>query len=190
MTGFSSYVTELDSKRVELLKEMVPRLGRMAAFYNMDNPNHAAEWKQVEAGARALGIEAELLTARTVDEIEGAFTAASEHHAGGIVVGLDTLMQTNRQLIALLAARHRLPAIYSAREFVDAGGLFVYGASYPDLYRRTAGYVDKVLKGTKPWDLPIQQPAKFELVGNLKAAKALGLEVPPTLLARADEVIE
>src|SRR5262249_20812110 len=132
----------------------------------------------------------QLMTVRTVDEIERAFDAARANKADALVVGLDTLMQTNRQLIAELAARHRLPAIYSAREFVDAGGLFGYGASYPDLYRRAAGYVDKILKGTTPADLPVQQPARFELVVNLKTAKALGLEVPHTLLARADDVLE
>jgi ABC-type uncharacterized transport system substrate-binding protein len=190
VTGFSSYVTDLHGKRVELLKETVPNVTRIAALLNMDNPNHAGEWREIESAARSLGIEPQLLTARTVNEIERAFDIASTQRADALIIGLDTLMQTNRQLIVELAARHRLPAVYSAREFVDAGGLFVYGASYPDLYRRAAAYVDKILKGAKAADLPVQQPTKFDFIINLKTAKALGLDVPATVLARADQVIE
>jgi putative tryptophan/tyrosine transport system substrate-binding protein len=190
VTGFSSYVTDLDAKRVEILKELVPGMVRLAALLNPQNPNHAAEWLEIEKAARTLRVEPMQTIARTSAEIDAAFERAVAQRANAIIVGLDTLTQTNRDQIIALAARHRLPAMYSARESVDAGGLIVYGTNYPDLYRRTAAYVDKILKGAKAAELPVQQPTKFELVINLKTAKLLGLTVPPTLLARADEVIE
>jgi putative ABC transport system substrate-binding protein len=169
---------------------MVPGLVRIAALYNMGNPTLALRWKEVELAARALGAESQLLDVRKPEDIAPAFAAATAQRAGALLTSVDTLIQANQRTILELAAKHRLPAIYPTREFVENGGLMAYGVSYPDLYRRAATYIDKIFKGAKPADLPIEQPTKFELVINLKAAKALGLTVPPNLLARADEVIE
>jgi putative ABC transport system substrate-binding protein len=144
----------------------------------------------MERVAQSVGIQPQLLDVRKREDFERAFDSAITERADALVVSNDGLTLENRTRIAELAAKHRLPAVYAAREFVDAGGLMAYAVSFPDLYRRTATYVDKILKGTKPADLPVQQPTKFELIINLKTAKALGLEVPPMLLARADEVIE
>jgi putative ABC transport system substrate-binding protein len=144
----------------------------------------------MERVAQSVGIQPQLLDVRKREDLERAFDSAITERADALVVSNDGLTLENRTRIAELAAKHRLPAVYAAREFVDAGGLMAYAVSFPDLYRRTATYVDKILKGTKPADLPVQQPTKFELIINLKTAKALGLEVPPMLLARADEVIE
>jgi putative tryptophan/tyrosine transport system substrate-binding protein len=189
ITGLSSFATMLDAKRVELLREAVPGIVRIATFLNMGNPVQSGEWKAIEAAAQSMGIQPQLVDLRKVEDIEPALTAIGQH-ADALVVGIDAVMQANPRLIAELAAKHRLPAIYAYREFVEAGGLLAYSVSYLDLYRRTAIYVDKILKGTKPADLPIEQPIKLELVINLTTAKALGLTVPPTLLARADELIE
>jgi putative ABC transport system substrate-binding protein len=190
LTGLSAVVVDLYAKRVELLREAVVRAKRISALLNMGNTAHPPEWIEIRRAAGAMGVEAELFDIRRVEDLEPAVEAASRQDANAIVVGLDAVTQKNLAMIVKLAAQYRLPAIYASREFVDGGGLLGYGPSYPDLYRRAASYVDKILKGAKPADLPIEQPTKFELVINLKAAKALGLEVPPTLLARADEVIE
>ena len=190
VTGLSAFVTELQAKRLELLREMVPRINRIAALLNMSSPAEPPQWEETKAAARTLAIEPQLLDVRKPEDLGRAFETAIRQRADALVVGMNVLTQANRRPIADLATKHRLPAIYASREFVDAGGLVVLGVSYPDLYRRAATYVDKILKGTKPADLPIEQPTKFELVINLKAAKAIGLDVPPTLLARADEVIE
>jgi putative tryptophan/tyrosine transport system substrate-binding protein len=190
ITGLSSFATMLDAKRVELLREAVPGIVRIATFLNMGNPVQSGEWKAIEVAAQSMGIQPQLVDLRRVEDIEPAFRAAIAQHAEALVVGIDAVMQANPRLIAELAAKHRLPAIYASREFVEAGGLLAYSVSYLDLYRRTAIYVDKILKGAKPADLPIEQPIKFELVINLTIAKALGLTVPPTLLARAEELIE
>ena len=190
VTGLSAFVRELMAKRVELLKESVVGAARIAALLNLDNPASALEWDEIAAAGRSLGIESRLLDVRKPEEIAPGFDSASDQRANALIVGLDTLTQSNLKLIVELAAMHRLPAFYPSREFVDAGGLIAYGVSYPDLYRRAATYVDKILKGAKPSDLPIQQPTKFELVINLKTAKALGLTVPEAFLLRADEVIE
>ena len=138
--------------------------------------------------ARFLGIQPQLLDVRKPDDLGPAFDGAIRQRADAVVVGLDTLTQANQRLIVDLAAKHRLPAIYASSEF--AGGLVIFGVNYPDSYRRAASYVDKILKGAKPGDLPVEQPTKFELVINLKTAKALNLTIPPSLLARADQVIE
>jgi putative tryptophan/tyrosine transport system substrate-binding protein len=190
ITGLSSVTGELTGKRVELLKDMIPTITRISAVYNMTNPIHVFEWSETEKAAGSLKIQPRLLDVRKSEDIELAFNTARDQHADAMIIGGDTLTQTNQALIVELAASHQLPAIYVWREFVDAGGLFFYGPSYPDLYRRAATYADKVLKGAKPADLPIQQPTKFEMVINLKTAKMLGLKVPPSLLDRADEVIE
>ena len=188
VTGLSPLVTELYPKRVELLRALVSRALRIAALFNMSNPAIPRQWKEVEAAARSLGMQVQLLDVREPEDLGPAFDAAVRLHADGLVVGLDTLTHAHRQHIVELAAKHRLPAIYASSEFV--GGLASYGPSYPDLYRRAATYVDKILKGAKPADLPMEQPTKVELVLNLKTAKALGLAIPPSLLLQADQVIQ
>jgi putative ABC transport system substrate-binding protein len=190
ITGLSGYSTDLEAKRAQLIKELVPGAVRIAGLYNMGNPVVPPQWNQLQTAAQKLGIEPQLLDVRKPEDIAPAFNAASGQHADALMVGIDALTQENRTLIAKLAADHRLPAIYVSKEYVDAGGLVAYGPSYPDLYRRAAIYVDKIFRGTSPSDLPVEQPTKFELIINLKADKALGLTIPPTLLATADEVIE
>jgi putative ABC transport system substrate-binding protein len=188
LTGLSGFTYDLEGKRAELLKELVPNAVRIAALYNMGNPVSPPEWDEVQAAARKLGIEVELLDIRKREDIAPAFDRART--TGAALLEMDALTQENRALIAKLAADHRLPVLYNGREFIDAGGLISYGPSYPDLYRRAARYVDKIFHGAMPSDLPVEQPTRLELIINLKAAKAIGLTVPPLLLARADEVIE
>ena len=188
VTGLTSVATELYAKRVELLRELVPRAARIAALFHMSNPAVPPQWKEVETAARSLGIQPQLLDVRKREDLGPAFEGAIRQRADALVVGLDTLMQANQRLIVDLAAKRRLPAVYATSEF--AGGLVVYGVNYPERYRRAAGFADKIFKGAKPADLPIEQATKFELVINLKTAKALGLTIPPSLLARADQVIE
>ena len=190
VTGLSSFVADLNSKRVELLREIVPHISRIAAIINLESPNLARSYGEIEAATRSLGIEPQLLSVRKWEDIGPAFDDAVVKRMDALLVGIDVLTQANRKLIVELSAKHRLPAIYASREFVEAGGLVALGVSYPDLYRRASTYIDKILRGTKPADLPVEQPTKFELIINLKTAKALGIEIPPTLLARADEVIE
>jgi putative tryptophan/tyrosine transport system substrate-binding protein len=190
VTGLSAFVTELAGKRVELLKELRPGNSIAAFFSNMSNPVVAPQWEETRKAAQALGIEVSLLDVRNRDDIPAAFETATTRRVETLLVGIDGLIQENRQLIVDLAAKHRLPTIYPSREFVDAGGLMAYGVSYPDLYFRSASLIDKILRGAKPGDLPVEQPTKLEFIVNLKAANALGLTVPPLLIARADEVIE
>ena len=190
VTGLTAVNTDTEAKQLELLKELVPGAVRMAAMYNMGNPTFALRWKEAELAARALDTECQLLDVRKPEDIGRAFTAATAQKAGALLMTIDGVMEANQRTILDLAAKHRLPAIYPSREFVENGGLMSYGVSYPDLYRRAATYIDKIFKGANPGDLPVEQPTKFELVINLKTAKALGLDVPATLLARADEVIE
>jgi putative ABC transport system substrate-binding protein len=190
VTGLSAFAAELAGKRIELLREMIPNMVRISALLNMGNPVFAFEWTNMQTAAEALRLQRQLLDVRSREDIATAFDTARAWQSHGLIVGTDTLTQANREMIAELAATHRLPAMYTAREFAEAGGLIVYGVIYPDLYRRAAEYVDRILRGAKPAELPVQQPTKFELVVNLKAAKAIGLEPPPALLARADEVIE
>ena len=181
-------VTETYPKRVELLTELVPKARRIAALFNMGNSAIPPQWKEVAEAVRSLGLEPQLLDARAAADLGPAFDAAIRQRADALVVGLETLTLANQQLIVNLATEHRLPAVYASREF--AGGLLVYGVNYADIYRRAAGFADKILKGAKPGDLPIEQSTKFELIINLKAAKALGLTIPPAVLARADEVMQ
>ena len=190
ITGLSALTSETFSKRIELLKELVPTVARISALLNMSNPGLARQWSEIEKAARKLGIQPQLSDIRKRDDIERAFDAAGKQDANALIIGTDTLTQSNSQFIVDLAEKHRIPALYASSEFIAAGGLFAYGVNYSDLYRTAATYVDKILKGAKPGDLPVQQPTKFELVINLKTARALGLTVPPTLLATADEVIE
>jgi putative tryptophan/tyrosine transport system substrate-binding protein len=148
------------------------------------------QWKEIETAARSLGIEPQLLDVRKSEEIGPLFDAAITSRADALVVGADGVAQANLQSITELATKHRLPTMYPSREFVDAGGLISYGVSYPHLYYRASAFVDKIFRGAKPGDLPVEQPTKLELVINLKTAKALGLTIPPTLLSQADEVIQ
>jgi putative ABC transport system substrate-binding protein len=190
VTGLSAVVVEVSGKRLELIREVAPGVSRVAALFNMSNPNDALQWKEIETAAPSLRVQLQLLDVRKPGDFAGAFDAAVKGRAGALVVGLDALTWANHRPIVELAAKHRLPAIYGGREFVNAGGLIAYGVSYPHLYHRAASYVDKILKGAKPGDLPVEQPTKFELVVNLKTAKAPGLTIPPSLLQRADEVIQ
>jgi ABC-type uncharacterized transport system substrate-binding protein len=173
---------DLGGKRLELLKEVLPRLSRVAVVWNAANPYSALVFKETRGAARTLTIEIESLEVRGPGDFDGALNTAMQH---AWMLTFAYLRQ-----IAKFGAINRLPAIYGLREFVDAGGLMAYGANQGDLFRRTIGFVDKILKGAKPSDLPVEQPTKFELVINLNTAKTLALEIPPTLLARADEVIE
>jgi putative ABC transport system substrate-binding protein len=190
ITGLSAFVNDLMAKRVELLRDMVPGLSRVGALLNMSNASELSQWTEIDSASRTIGIQSQLFDVRKAADLAPAFEDASRRQIGAFIISIDTLVQENQKLIIELAAKHRLPAIYQSREFVDAGGLITYGVNYPDLYRRAATFVDKVLKGTKPSDLPVEQPTKFEMVVNLKTANALGLALPPAILLRADEVIE
>lgn len=191
VTGMSgSAGLEIVAKQLELLKETVPEIRRVAILSNPANAYHQLAIREVNAAARSLGVQLQLLEARGPNEFDGAFAAMAKERVGALLVVSDTIFNNHRKRLADLAARSRLPAAYGVRESVEAGGLMSYGASFLDLYRRSAAYVDKILKGAKPADLPVEQPTKFELVINLRTASALGLTVPPALLARADEVIE
>jgi putative ABC transport system substrate-binding protein len=190
VTGLSAFVNELAGKRVEFLHEMMPNIKRLAWLHNMLNPIAPPQWDETKKAAQTRGLDAQLLDIRSGDDLSRAFERATKEHIEGIIVSADGLIQANQQSIIRLAEDHRLPAIYQSREFVDAGGLVSLGVNYPALYYRAAIYLDKVLKGAKPADLPVEQPTKLEIILNLRTAKALGLEIPPTLLARADEVIE
>ena len=188
ITGLNPMVTELYPKRVELLRALVPKAVRIAALCNMSSPAVPPAWKEVERAARSLGMEAQLFDVRKTGDLGPAFERAVKQRADGLVVALDTLTQANRQLIVELAGKHRLPAVYASSEFF--GGLVTNGGNYADVYRRAAAFVDKIFKGAKPADIPMQQPTQFELVVNLKTAKALGLTIPPSLLLQADHVIQ
>jgi putative ABC transport system substrate-binding protein len=190
ITGVTTFSTELTAKRIQLLKELVPNLSRVALLHNMGNPAAPPEWEETKTGARALGLQAELLDVRSQGDLERAFELAVRRHVDALLIGADGLTQLHQQMIVDLVARNRLPAAYPAREFVEAGGLIGYAVNYPDLYFRFASFVDKILKGAKPGELPVEQPTKFELVINLKTAKSLGLTIPQSLLLRADEVIQ
>ena len=188
ITGVSAIVTEIYAKRVELLRELVPKAARIAAIMNMSNPSIPPAWKEIEAAARSLGMQPQLLDVRKPEDLGPAFEGAIRQRADALVVGLDTLTQANQRLIVDLAARRRLPAVYASMEFT--GGLIVYGVNYPDHYRRAASFADRIFKGAPPGDLPVERPTKFELVINRKTAKTLGLTSSPALLQRADQVIE
>jgi putative ABC transport system substrate-binding protein len=190
VTGLSLMVPDLGGKRLELLKELLPRMSRVAVLWNAANPYPALVFKETERAAQTLGIEVQSLEVQEPNDFGNAFEAAERHQPDALIMVEDPLTIDFRKQIADFALTHRLPAMNGFRQFVDAGGLMAYGASLSDLLRRAAGYVDKILRGAKPSDLPVEQPTKFELVINLKTAKALGIEIPPMLLARADEVIE
>ena len=189
VTGLSLLAPDLAGKRLELLREIVPSLRRLAILANVGYPAAVLEMGEAQATARALGFETTALEIRRAEDIAFSFGKVKDH-AEAIYVCADPLVNTNRSRINTLALAARLPTTLPFREFVEAGGLMSYGPSFADLFRRSADYVDKILRGAKPGDLPVEQPTKFDLIINLTTAKALGLEVPPTLLARADEVIE
>jgi putative tryptophan/tyrosine transport system substrate-binding protein len=190
VTGFSAFVTELAGKRVELAKELMPDVSRIGFLNNMSNPVIPPQWEITMNAARSLDLDAVLLDVRRSEDVPPAFDTAIKQKVRALLVGIDAVTQASLQEIVDRAARTKLPTIYASKEFVEAGGLMTYSVSYPHLYLRAARLVDKILTGAKPGDLPVEQPTKLELVINLKAAKALGMTVPPTLLARADEVIE
>jgi putative ABC transport system substrate-binding protein len=189
VTGMSIQSIDVVSKRVELLHDVVPNLRRLAVLTNESNPVIRREAEEVQAAAHALGVEVAPLDVRRADDIAPAF-AALDSHADALYVTIDPLFFTNKLAISALALKARLPDVHSLREEVVAGGLLSYGASFPDLFRRAAELVDKVLRGTKPADIPVEQPTKFDLVINLKTAKALGLTIPDKLLAIANDVVE
>jgi putative ABC transport system substrate-binding protein len=189
VTGLSSQVDELAGKRLELLREVVPSLRRVAILANVGNPLSVMELGEAQAAAGRLGLEFDALEIRRAEDIVPAFEAIGGR-AEALYVCPDGLMDANKIKINTSALGTRLPTMHGYREYVEAGGLMAYGANLPDMYRRAAEYVDKILRGTKPGDLPVEQPTKFDLVVNLVTAKALGLEIPRTLLGRADEVIE
>ena len=190
VTGLSQMISELGGKRLALLKEMVPKLSLVAVLWNPQSASSTLYWKEIQLPARQLGLQLHSLKVRGPDDFDKAFEDATRARAGALVVTGDPVITANLKRIAGLAAKSRLPSIYQSSAFVDAGGLVAYGPDRADLYRRAATYVDKILKGAKPGDLPIEQPTKFELVINLKTAKALGLTIPQSLLLRADEVIQ
>jgi putative tryptophan/tyrosine transport system substrate-binding protein len=189
VTGLSLMHPELSGKRLELLKEVIPKLSRVAVLSNLSNPIIPPLLRETEAAARAVGVQLQVVEVRGPIELDSAFGAMTRDRAGALVVLPDGTFQNERRRIAALAAKGRLPTMYAWREAVDDGGLMAYGASVPDILRRAATYVDKILKGTKPADLPVEQPLKFELVINLKTAKQIGLTVPQSVLYRADKVI-
>jgi putative tryptophan/tyrosine transport system substrate-binding protein len=189
-TGFMNYEYSLSGKWLELLKQIAPSVTRVAVLRNAATASGPGQFAAIQAVAPSLGVEANPVNVRDAGEIERAVAAFARAPNGGLIVTASPAAALHRELIISLAARHKLPAVYFERPFVAAGGLISYGPDQIDMYRRAAGYVDRILKGEKPADLPVQAPTKYELAINLKAAKALGLTVPPTLLGRADEVIE
>ncbi len=190
ITGMSLQFPELAAKRLQLLQEVVPKVSRVAVLWNPDNAYIALVMKETEAAARVLGVRLESLEVRAPDDFERAFQVATRRRAGALLVLDDFLTVLHHTRIAALAVKSRLPSMAGVTEFAKAGGLMVYGANLPDISRRAATYVVKILKGAKPADLPIEQPTKFELVINLKTAKALGLTIPQSVQIRADEVIQ
>ena len=190
VTGLSAFVTELSAKRVELLKDSFPSIARLGFMQNMSNPVSPPQWEATQQAARAMALSAELLDVRTAQDIKTAFELIRERKLDALSVGVDALTQVEAGLIVQSAAHIRLLTAYPAREFVEIGGLLSYGPSYPDLYYRAAGFIDRIFKGARAGDLPVEQPTKLELVLNLATARKMDLTMPPSLLARADEVVE
>src|SRR6266540_5148541 len=190
LTGLSSIAPDLEGKRLELLRELVPKVSRVSFLVNPANAFHAVSEKHADEAATVLHLKLQFVGVRTESEFDQAFAAIVKERPGALIVLADRVFLHNRARIVDFAARNRLPAVYPYRELAEAGGLMCFGPNYADMHRRAATYVDKILKGAKPADLPVEQPTTFELLINLKAAKALGVTVPPTLLGRADEVIQ
>jgi putative ABC transport system substrate-binding protein len=189
ITGMTSFVGELSGKRIELLRETFPAIKRVGSLQNMSNPITPAQWDTTRLAANSLGLSAVLLDVRTADDIVRAFASYRDQKIDALTVGLDALIQAQMPAILDHAARQRVRVVYPSREFVEGGGLMSYGINYPDLYFRSATLIDKIFKGGKPRELPVEQPNKFELLLNLKIAKTFGLTIPQTVIARADEVI-
>ncbi len=190
ITGLSTQGVEAVGKRVQLLKETIPNLSRLAVLWHPAQPGAQLEAKETEVVAKALGVRLQVLEARSPSEIDSAFVAMTREGAGALLIGSSPLLLGHRKWIVELSAKYRLPTMGVAREYAEAGFLMSYSASITDLYRRSAYFIGRILKGAKPADLPVEQPTKFELVINLKTAKTLGLTIAPSMLARADEVIE
>ena len=188
VTGLSNFSPDLAGKRLELLKEIVPRVSRIAVLWNPESQLTA--FKETQAAAGTLGVELQSVEVKSANDIESAFRAAAKGQAGAVTAMLSASMFSQRTRTAEIAAKYKLPTMYSQSLWVEAGGLMSYGTHFPDLWRRAATYVDKILKGAKPADLPVEQPTKFEFIVNLKAAKEIGLTIPPNVLARADRVIK
>ena len=189
ITGLTHLAADLTGKRLELLKEVFPGLSRVAVLWNPNHPGQAAAFKDMQVAAQVLKVTVISMEVRNREEIEKAVAGTGKERPQALFELPDPVTFVNRQLITNFAAKHKLPAMYSFREYVDAGGLMSYGTSFPALVRRAATYVDKILKGAKPGELPVEQPTKFELIINLKATKQIGLTIPPNVLARADKVI-
>jgi putative ABC transport system substrate-binding protein len=190
ITGLSTLAPQISGKQLELLKEIVPRLSLVATLGNSTDPGNPQVLGETERAAAALGVQHLYVDVRAPEDIEPAFRAASKRRADAVLALSSFLFIAQRRQLVDLAVKSRFPAIYDRREFVEAGGLMTYGVSQTDLFRRAATYVDKILKGAKPGDLPVEQPNKFEFIVNLKAAKQIGLTIPPNVLARADKVIK
>jgi putative ABC transport system substrate-binding protein len=190
VTGNAILYAELSTKRLEFLKDIVPGLSRVVVLWNAANPANASVWHETQAAARALGLVLHAQDVRSAQDFEGAFARTAQAHPDALLVLDDALINMHRQQIAEFATQQHLPSVFAAKESVVAGGLMSYGPSLPDLFRHVATYVDKILKGAKPADLPMEQPMKFELVINLRTAKELGLTIPPHILFQADEVIQ
>jgi ABC-type uncharacterized transport system substrate-binding protein len=190
VTGQSIFAVELSAKRLEILKEAIPKLSRVGLLYSAVNPAMLSQFKGTEAAAKVLGLQVQAMETRIPDDLETAFASTRKWGAGGVVVLSDGSTIAHRAQIAVAAAANRLPTMFSNRAYLEGGGLMSYGPNIADAFRRAAAQVDKILKGAKPGDLPIEQPTKFELVISLKTAKAIGVTIPKSLLARADEVIE
>jgi putative ABC transport system substrate-binding protein len=189
ITGLATLSPELSGKRFELLKEVVPTASRIAIFFNPTSLTNPLQLKKIQAAAQAMAVRIQALEASKSEDLERAFAAMTRQRIDAFMVLPDPVFNAQRARVVALAAKHRLPAIYDRRAYTDVGGLMIYGPNFPDLLRRAAVFVDKILKGAKPADLPVEQPTKFELVINLKAAKQIGLTIPPNVLARADRVI-
>jgi len=190
ITGLSALFPELSGKRLELLKEILPRLSRVAVLGTSTQPGNAQALKEVELAARALRVQLQYLDVLNPKDVEIAFRAASKGRADAVLVLVGPVFNSHRIQVADLAVKNRLPAVYGQPQYVEDGGLLSYAPNYSDLFRRAATYVDKILKGAKPADLPVEQPTKFEFIINLKAAKQIGLMISPNVLARADKVIK
>jgi len=188
VTGLTSQVNELGAKRMELLKALAPGIQRLGALVNLENPASVAVWKMIEPAAANLNLKVEMIDVRQPEKLEAALDAAVKNGVDSLIIGVDPLAQANQ--VVDFTLRQRLPAAFAARTFVEAGGLLSYGVYYPNLYYRTATYVDKILKGAKPADLPMERAAKFELVINRKTARALKIAIPPDLFLRSDEIID
>jgi putative ABC transport system substrate-binding protein len=190
VTGSASPSPQLTAKQIELLKEAVPRLSRLSVLSSPTSPAHPVALREIEAAAAALRVKVQPVGARSADELENAFSTIIGQRPQGLLVLGTPIFDAQQRRIADFATRNRLPAVFNKPLFAEAGGLMTYGARYADFFRHAARYVDQILKGAKPGELPVEQPARFELVINLKTAKALGVAIPPSLLLRADRVIE